>query len=339
VLPPNEDAIRQRNRIDKGGENMKATRFLIGVALACLVAGAAAQTYPSKPVRLISPYPPGGGTDAVARVIAQALSEQLGQQFVVDTRGGASGLIGTEVAARSPADGYTLVLGNVAPLAILPVAMTKLPYNPIRDFSPISLLALSDYVLVVHPSVPAKSVREIIALAKARPGGLTYASSGNLGAPHMAGELLNLLAKVNIVHIPYKGNGPAAIAVMTGETTMMFGTGPSVVPHIKTGRIRALATTGSKRSMPDLPAMSELLPGYNVTQWYGLLAPAGTPKGIINQLHTEVVKAIASTKVAQLLVSEGTQPISTTPDEFQAFIKAEMAKWDKVVKTANIKAD
>jgi len=309
------------------------------VVLALAAPPAFAQAWPSKPIRLISPYPPGGGVDASARIIAQALTDQMGQQVVVDVRGGASGLIGTELAAKSAPDGYTIVLGNVAPMAILPASTPKMPYDPVRDFAPISLMALSDYVLAVHPSLPVKTLRELLALAKSNPDKLTYASSGNLGAPHLAGELMNLLAAVKTVHIPYKGNGPAAIAVMSGETTMMFGTGPAVVPHAKTGKLRLLATTGVKRSMPELPAMIELLPGYDVTQWYGLLAPAGTPKEIIERLHKEVVRAIATPKVAQLFVALGTQPISNTPDEYLAFIKAEKEKWGKVIKTANIKAD
>ena len=322
---------------------MIAARPLFALAAAALTAvaatGAWSQTYPTKPIKLISPYPPGGGTDAAARIIAQALGDQMGQQVVVDTRGGASGLIGTELAAKSAPDGYTIVLGNVAPLAILPAATAKLPYDPLRDFSPISLVALSDYVLTVHPSLPAKTVKELLALAKANPDKLTYASSGNLGAPHLAGELLNLLGHVTTVHIPYKGNGPAAIAVMSGETTMMFGTGPSVVPHAHSGKLRMLATTGPKRSLENLPAMNELLPGYDVTQWYGLLLPAGAPKEIIDRLHKEIARAIANPKIAQLYVALGTQPLSNSPDEFSAFIKSEKDKWGKVIKTANIKAD
>lgn len=226
---------------------MKTARVLTGLAPALLSApGAGAQSYPSKPVRLISPYPPGGGTDATARIISQALSDQLGQQVIVDNRAGASGRIGTEIASKSPADGYTLLLGNVAPLAILPAAVAKLPYDSIHDFNPVSLIATSDYVLTMHLSLPARSLKELLALAKAKPGELTYASSGTLGAPHLAGELINLTAGVKILHVPYKGNGPAAIAVMSGESTMMFGSGPSVVPHVKAGRMRALATTGKK---------------------------------------------------------------------------------------------
>jgi tripartite-type tricarboxylate transporter receptor subunit TctC len=320
---------------------MQAARVAIAFAFVAAAAPsvASAQTYPSKPVRLISPYPPGGGTDAAARIIAQALGDQLGQQVVVDTRGGASGMIGTELAARSPADGYTIVLGNVAPLAILPAGMAKLPYDPIKDFNPISLVALSDYVLTVHPSLPVKTVQELIALAKAKPGELTYASSGNLGAPHLAGELLGLLAQVKLVHIPYKGNGPAAIGIMTGESTMMFGTGPAVVPHAKTGKLRMLATTGPKRSLPEVPAMIEMLPGYDVTQWYGLLAPAGTPRDIVERLSREVARAIANPKVAHLYVTLGTQPLANSPEQFLAFIRAEGEKWSRVIKTAKIRAE
>jgi tripartite-type tricarboxylate transporter receptor subunit TctC len=295
-----------------------------------------AQSYPVKPVRLISPYPPGGGTDATARIIAQALGDQMGQQVIVDSRGGASGRIGTELAAKSLPDGYTMVLGNVAPLAILPGSGMKLPYEPLKDFQPVSLIATSDYILTVHPSLPARSVKELLALARAKPGALSYASSGNMGGPHLAGELINLLAKVNILHIPYKGNGPAAVAILTGESQLMFGSGPSVVPHIDNGKLRALATTGPKRTMKDLPTMAEILPSYEVTQWYGILVPAGTPKEIVTRLHKEIAAAVGNPKHAQALVRLGTAPASTTPDEFAAFIKSETAKYAKVIKAAKI---
>ena len=304
-----------------------------------LCAGVAmAQGYPAKPIRLISPFPPGGGTDAVARVIAQKLSEQLGQQVLVDSRGGASGMIGVDLAAKSPADGYTLVMGNVIPLAMLPAA-SKVPYHVMRDFIPVSLAALSDYILAVHPSMPAKSITDLIALAKARPGELTFASSGNFSSPHLAGELLNLAQNIRLVHIPYKGTGPAAIAAMTGETTMMFGTGPSVVPHLPGGRLRALATTGVKRSIPELPTIGEIVPRYEVTQWYGILVPAGTPREIVERLNREIVRCVADAKVSQVLANLGTQPQTNSPDEFRAFIVAESDKWSKVIKAAKIKAD
>ncbi len=313
---------------------------LIAAAFACLAAaGGFAQTYPAKPIRLISPYPPGGGTDASARIIAQALGEQMGQQVIVDSRAGASGRIGVEIASKAPADGYHLVLGNVAPLAILPASGVKLTYDPVGGFIPVSLIATSDYVLTVHPSLPARSVKDLLSLAKAKPGQLTYASSGNLGGPHLGGELISLMANVKLVHVPYKGNGPAAIAVLTGETTMMFGTGPSVVPHIEAGKMRALATTGKKRSMPGLPAMAELLPGYEVTQWYGILAPAGTPNHIVERLHKEIVTAVANPRVSQAFVKLGTLPVSSTSGEFRALIKAEIDRWTKVIKAADIKGE
>jgi tripartite-type tricarboxylate transporter receptor subunit TctC len=218
----------------------------------------------------------------------------MGQQIVVDSRGGASGRIGTEIASRAAPDGYTLVLGNVAPLAILPGSGIKLPYDAINSFNPISLIALSDYVLTVHPSLPVRSVKELLAMAKSRPGELTYASSGNLGGPHLGGELINLMAKVKLIHVPYKGNGPAAIAVLTG---------------------------------------------YEVTQWYGILVPAGVPKNIIDRLNKEIARAIANPRVSDLFVKLGTQPVSNTPEEFSAFIKSETDKWGKVIRAAGIKAD
>ena len=318
---------------------MFIAQLLAGVAALCFIGAASAQPYPAKTVRLISPYPPGGGTDATARIIAQALGDQMGQQVIVDSRGGASGQIGTELAAKSPADGYTLVLGNVAPLAILPGSGIKLPYDATNSFTPISLMALSDYVLTVHPSLPARTPKDLLTLARTKPGALTYASSGNLGGPHLAGELINLMGGVKILHVPYKGNGPAAIALLSGESTMMFGSGPSVIPHVSNNKLRAIATTGKKRTIPELPAMTELLPGYEVTQWYGILVPAGVPKDIVERLNKEMARAIANPKIASMFVKLGTQPVSTSPEEFAAFIKSEQVKYAKVIREAGIKAD
>lgn len=319
---------------------MSISQFMTSVAASCLImATVCAQPYPAKTIRLISPYPPGGGTDATARIIAQALGDQMGQQVIVDSRGGASGQIGTELAAKSPADGYTMVLGNVAPLAILPGSGIKLPYDATNSFTPISLMALSDYVLTVHPSLPARTPKELLALAKAKPSALTYASSGNLGGPHLAGELINLMGGVKILHVPYKGNGPAAIALLTGESEMMFGSGPSVIPHVTSKKLRAIATTGKKRTIPELPAMTELLPGYEVTQWYGILVPTGTPREIVARLNKEMVRAIANPKISTLFVRLGTQPVSTTPEEFAAFIKSEQVKYAKVIREAGIKVN
>jgi len=310
---------------------------LVMLAVSCAPVGA--QTYPNRPVRMISPYPPGGGTDAVARIVAQALTDQLGQQVVVDSRGGANGAIGTEIAAKSAADGYTLVLGNSATHAILPNLTQKLSYDAIRDFSPISLGALSDFVLVVHPSVPVRNVKELMALAKSRPGQLNYAAGGTGTPSHLAMELFNIMAKVKLNQVPYKGNGPASIGLITGECEVMIGSGPAVLPHFASGKLRALATTGPKRSIMDLPAMVEVLPGYEVVQWYGILAPADTPKEIIDRLQREIARAIASPKLSQVLINMGLQPASNTPDEFRLLIKSEIEKWGKVIRAANIKGE
>jgi tripartite-type tricarboxylate transporter receptor subunit TctC len=326
---------------DQTGGNVTRDRLLAAIALASCTAFSSAwgQTYPAKPIRLISPYPPGGGTDATARIIAEALSNQMGQQVIVDSRGGASGRIGTELASKAAPDGYTIVLGNVAPLAILPASGTELQYDPLKDFQPLSLLATSDYILTVHPSLPARSLRELMALAKSKPGSLTYASSGNLGAPHLAGELLKMLGNVSMLHVPYKGNGPAAVALLAGEVAMMFGSGPSVMPHINAGRLRPLATTGAKRSISSLPTVSEEIPGYEVTQWYGLLVPAGTPKELVTRLHKEIVVGIGKPKVSEALVRLGTRPTTTTPDEFGALIRSEAVKYGKLIKAADIKVE
>lgn len=299
------------------------------------IPSALAQAYPSKPIRLITPYPPGGGIDASARIIGQALAEQLNQQVIVDNRPGATGRIGTEIAAKAPADGYTLLLGSVAPNAIIP-AVSKVPYDAIKDFAPISLVGTTDYTLIVHPSLPVRSVKELIALAKANPGKLTFASGGILGAAHLAGELLKLSAKVDITHVAYKGVGPAAISVLTGETVMSFAQGTAVTQQIKARRLRALASTGAKRRIPDLPTMSETLPGYNVTQWFGILAPAGTPRDILDRLHKEIVRAVANPEVARQLMNIDTVPVGSTRDEFSALIGSDMDKWARVIKAAKI---
>ncbi|HYC47189.1 MAG TPA: tripartite tricarboxylate transporter substrate binding protein [Burkholderiales bacterium] len=311
------------------------------LAAAVLSPHAAAQGYPAKPIRLIAPYPPGGGIDGSARIMAQALTESLGQQVVVDNRGGASGRIGTEIASKAPADGYHLLLGSVAPNAILPSAYSKLPYDAIKDFAPISLVAQTDYILTVHPSLPVKSVKDLIALARARPGQIVYASTGNLGGPHLAGELFKQLAKVNMVHVPYKGGGPATTAILSGETSLIFGSGPTVVPHANAGRLRMIATTGAARSrmLPQLPRVGEVLPGHEVTQWYGILAPAGTPQDIIARLHDEIAKATKSPKVVQQFAAAGADAVSNTPEQFAAHIRAEIAKWGKVVKSAGLRLD
>ena len=294
-----------------------------------------AQAYPARPIRVIVPFTPAGGTDTAARIMAQAWSEDLGWRIVVENRPGASGRIGTELAAKAPADGYTLLMGSVAPNAILPGAAANLPYDAVRDFAPISLLATSDFMLVVHPSLPARSVRDLVALARSRPGQINFSSVGNASGSHLTGELLKQLARINIVHVPYKGPGAAVVAVLSGESSLYFGSGPTVVPHVNAGRLRALATTGAKRSkgFPNLPTVSETVPGHESTQWFGFLAPAGTPKDIISRVHAATVAAAARPKVAEQFAAVGAEPVASSPAEFASFINTEIAKWGKVVKS------
>ncbi|MBI4194628.1 MAG: tripartite tricarboxylate transporter substrate binding protein [Betaproteobacteria bacterium] len=317
---------------------MKRVALASAFLATCLVgaSNALAQGYPARSIRLIAPYPPGGGVDATARIIAQALTEQLGQQVVVENRSGATGRIGTEIAAKATADGYTLLLGSGAPNAVVPSVTPNLPYDPIKDFAPISLVGTTDYDLLVHPSLPVHSVKQLISLARAKPGEITYGSSGILSNTHLAGELLKQLANVNMIHVAYKGTGPAMVSVLTGETAITFGGGPGAAPHIKAKRLRALATTGTKRRDPNLPTIGETLPGYSINQWYGVLAPAGTPSGILQQLHKEIVRAVASQRIAQQFTNLGTEPVTNKPEEFQAFIKSEIAKWGKVIRAAKI---
>jgi tripartite-type tricarboxylate transporter receptor subunit TctC len=292
--------------------------------------------YPTRSIRIIAPYPPGGGVDATTRIVAQALSEQLGQQVVVENRSGATGRIGTALVAKSSPDGYTLLMGSGAPNAVVPSVTPDLPYDPIKDFAPISLAGTTDYDLLVHPSLPVHSVKQLIALAKSKPGEVTSGSSGILSNTHLAGELLKQLAGINMIHVAYKGTGPAMVGVLTGETAVTFGGGPGAAPHIAAKRLRALATTGTKRRSPDLPTIGETLPGYSINQWYGILAPGGTPSSIVERLHKEIVRAVSSPKVVDRFKNLGITPTTNSPEEFLAMIKSEMAKWRKVIATAKI---
>ena len=304
-------------------------------ALPLIPGAASAQPYPAKPIRLIVPFTPSGGTDASARILAQALTDDAGWRFVVENRPGASGRIGTELAAKAPADGYTLLVGSVAPNAIIPSAVSNLPYDAVRDFAPISLLVTSDFILAVHPSLPARSVKDMVALARSKPGEINFSSVGNISGSHMTGELLKQLAKINIVHVAYKGPGAAVIAVLSGEVSFYFGSGPTLTPHANAGRLRLLASTGSKRSQfnPGLPTVSETVPGHESTQWFGVLAPAGTSKEIISKLHGAIAAAARTPKVVEQFAAVGSESIGSSPAEFAAFIKAEMTKWGKVVKS------
>ena len=318
---------------------MSLIRILAGAAVALgISANAPAQGYPVKPVRLVSPFPPAGGTDAIARIIAQSLGEQMGQQVIVENRGGAGGRIAMELVAKSPPDGYTLIMANVGPFAITPASGIELRFDPVKDFQPVSLLATADYILTVHPSLPVRSVKELLALARARPGALNYASSGNISGPHLSGELLNLLGKVRITHVPYKGNGPAAVALLSGEAAIMFGRG-SVLPHIEAGKLRGIATTAAKRSTPGLPTIAETLPGFEILQWYGILVPANTPREVVGRLNKEIAAALAKPKIAQAYSQLGVEPAPGTPEAFSALMKAETARYAGLIKAAGIKVE
>ena len=300
-----------------------------------------AQSYPVKPIRLVLPYPPGGGTDVIARPLAQKLTEQLGQQVIVDNRGGAGGNIGMEFVAKSPADGYTLLFALTAQYAVNPSLYPKLPYDPVRDYAPISLLANAPYLLVVHPALPAKSVAELVALVKARPGQLSYSSSGNGSGAHLAGEMLRSLARVEILHVPYKGAGPAMPDLIAGQVQLSFITYTAAGPHIKTGRLRALGVTTAKRSptLPDLPAIGETVAGYDSAVWYGFAAPAGTPSEIVSKLNAEVLRVLAAPDFRSRITLEAVSPIGSTPEEFGSFMKSEIVRWAKVVKDSGAKVD
>jgi len=306
-----------------------------------VTADAFAQSYPVKPIRLVLPYPPGGGTDVIARPLAQKLTEQLGQQVMVDNRGGAGGNIGMEFVAKSPADGYTLLFALTAQYAVNPSLYPKLPYDPVRDYAPISLLANAPYLLVVHPALPAKSVAELVTLVKARPGQLSYSSSGNGSGAHLAGEMLRSLAHVEIVHVPYKGAGPAMPDLIAGQVQLSFITYTAAGPHIKTSRLRALGVTTAKRSptLPDLPAIGETVAGYDSAVWYGFAAPAGTPPEIVSKLNTEVLRVLAAPDFRSRITLEAVSPIGSTPEEFGSFMKSEIVRWAKVVRDSGAKVD
>ena len=320
--------------------------FLRGLATACasaaIASAAAAAEYPAKPIRMLVGFAPGGGTDTTARVIAQPLSEALGQQVVVDNRAGAAGNIATDIASKSPPDGYTVLMGTIAALAINPSLYSKLPFDPVKDFEPVTLAVSSTNVLVVHPSLPVKSVKELIALAKAHPGKLTFGSSGIGGAGHLAGVLFDQLAGTKMVHVPYKGGAPAMIALVGGEVQLVFSTAETAVPQVKAGKIRALAVTIAKRTalLPDLPTIAEAgLPGYEANNWYGVLVPAKTPHAIVERLNREIVKILNSQPVKESLFRQGLDASPSTPQEFGAYIKSEIAKWAKVVKASGAKAE
>ena len=317
----------------------KLAASLTVLASLCSAGAVHAQAYPVKPVRLIVSSSPQGGTDTIARITAATLTDSLGQQVIVENRPGANGQIAVRLVAKSPPDGYTLLMSGAASMVIHPHTYSKLPYDPVRDFATVSLVASSDYILAVHPSLPVRTVKDLIALARAKPGQIAFASSGQSGIPHLAGELFKLRANVDMLHVPYKGGGPAALAILSGEVSLMFGTGPTVVPYGRTGRLRLIAIASERRwkLLPELPTIAEAgLPGVVVTAWYGMQVPAGTPRDIVTRLNADIVKAVANEKVARSIVASGLEPVTTTPEQFAAYIREQTITWGKVAKAARI---
>ena len=309
---------------------------------AAVAAPAFAQNYPAKTIRIVIAQAPGSATDVISRIVGNRLGEALGQSMVVDARPGAGGVLGTEIAARAPADGYTLFMGNNSTHGSNPALYSKLPYDAIKDFSPIILVVATPYVLNVHPSLPVKTVKELIVFAKARPGQINYASAGNGSTHHFCGEVLKSLAGLDIVHVPYKGSTPGLTALVAGEVTMMFSNVDNSQPHIKSGRMRALAVTSGKRAtpLPEVPTMEEAgVRDFQVLSWFGLLAPAGTPAAVITRVNAETVKVLARPDVSAALAAQGMDVMSGTPDQFANHIKSEIARMTKIAATAGIKAE
>jgi tripartite-type tricarboxylate transporter receptor subunit TctC len=318
-----------------------ARKFAASLAVAAAVVGTAhADAYPSKPIRLVVGFPPGGINDIVARVVGQKLGESLGQQVIVENRAGAGGTIGADLVAKAAPDGYTLLLGSVSNVAMAPSQYKSLPYVPTKDFAPVALLAAAPNVLVVNPSFEVNSVKDLIALAKEKPGQITYASAGNGTSNHLTVELLKVLAGIDLVHVPYKGDNPAVTDVLGGQVPMVFPTLPVALPHIKTGKLKAIAVSSEKRTtlMPDLPTVAESggLPEFAVSVWVGILAPAGTPADIVERLNAELSRIVSQPETREKLASLGAEPAIMEAGEFAAYIRSETEKWSKVAKSANI---
>lgn len=305
------------------------------------ISGAAAQSYPTKPVRMIIPFSPGGATDVPGRILAQKLTELLGQQVVVDNRPGAGSIIGTEIVAQAQPDGYTLLM-TATPYVISVNLHKKLPFDPVKDFVPVSQFGSGPNVLVVHPSLPAKSVQELIALARSQPGKIDYASSGNGSAQHLFGALFLSMANISMTHIPYKGSGPATADLLGGQVKVGFPGIAIAIPHHKAGRLRALGVTTAKRSpqMPDVPSLAEAgVPGYDATLWLGIAAPRGTPRAVVARLNKEIANALQLPDVREAFVRSGTDPVASTPEAFGAFVQAEVVKWGKVIRDIGLKVN
>ena len=324
---------------------MFTRRILFAALMAVATLHAApvvAQTWPTKPIRLMVPFPPGGSTDIVSRIVAQKLGERLGQSFVVENRGGAGGTLGTAAMAKAAPDGYNLTVASTSTHVVAPGVYAKLEYDPIKDFAPISLIGVSPYLLVVNPAVPARSLQELVALAKAQPGKLNYASAGVGSTTHLATEMLKSVSSTYMLHIPYNGNGPAGTAVVAGQVEILFGSLPALLPHAKSGRVRALAVGTPKRSpaLPDVPTVAESgYPGFDASLWLAFMAPAGTPQPIIERLNREIATVIATASTRELLDKAGAEPLVSTPAELAAMIRDGLPKYAKVIKAAGVKAE
>jgi len=319
---------------------MRLTTALL-LALALCVGGAQAQSFPAKPVRIVVAFPPGGGIDIVARLMGPKLTDIWNQPVVVENRPGASGVIGTEAAARSAPDGYTVFFGTLGNFTANQYLYPKMAVDPLRDMAPLTQVAAVHFVMIAHPSLPARNVKELIALAKARPGQINYSSSGPGGAPHLATELLKSMAGINLVHIPYKGSGPSFVDLLAGQVSLTSDSLLQALPYIKAGRLRALAVLSQKRVqlLPDVPASVETLPGFELTNWYGMAVPAATPRDIVNRLYGDLSKVMQQPDFRDRVSGMGADVIGNTPEQFAAFMKAESTKWGRVIKEANIKAE
>jgi tripartite-type tricarboxylate transporter receptor subunit TctC len=312
------------------------------LAISAIAGPVASQPYPARPIRMIIGFPPGGGTDIIGRIVAQRLSEVLGQLILPDNRGGAAGQIAAELAAKAPPDGYTVMMAHIAAISILPSLIARLPYDPQKDFAPISLVAIGPNLLVVHPSLPVRSVKELVALAKARPGQLYFASPGSGSVQHLAGELFKLEARVDMVHVPYKGSGQSIVDLVAGNVHLNFDSVPPVLPHVRSGRLRALAVTSEKRFsiLPDIPTVTESgVAGFDLSTWWGLVVPAAVSKDIIARLEAETVRLLRQPDVKERIAFAGADTVGNTAEEFAAFIRAERAKYARIVKDANIRIE
>lgn len=312
-----------------------------GVATALLASVAAAQNFPTKPVRIIVPFPPGGGVDIVARIMGPKLAASYGQQVVIENRAGAAGIIGTEVAARAAPDGHTWLLATMGNLTVNKHLYSRMTVDPAREFAPVTQVVAVHFVMVAHPSLPVRNVKELIALAKSRPGEITYSSSGAGGAPHLGGELFNRMAQVKLAHIPYKGSGPSFADLLGGHVSLTFDSMLQALPYIRSGKLKALAVLGPKRAvqLPDVPTVGETLPGYALTNWFGMVVPAATSPQLVARIHADVTKALQLPDVRGRIGDMGADVIANSSEQFAAFMKAESAKWARVIKEAAIRAE